>query len=70
MKYLKKLWENEKVKDVIVRTLKTALVAGLSAVSTLGLSDWKTYAITFGSAFGTALINALLQILKKQVPNT
>lgn len=62
-----KNWK-ENWKDIGIRTLKTFLVAGLSAVATLGLNDWKTWIITFASAGGTAVINFLIKVLKNQVP--
>lgn len=62
-----KTWK-EKWADIGIRTLKTFLVAGLSAVATLGFDNWKTWVITFASAGGTAVINFLIKVLEDQVP--
>lgn len=59
----------EKLEDVLIRTLKTFLVAGLSAVATLGFDNPKTWIVTFASAGGTAVMNFLIKILGENGEN-
>lgn len=51
----------QKIKDIAIRTLKTFIVAGASAVVTLGFNDAKTWIITFASAGGTAVLNMIIK---------
>ena len=51
--------------DVLARTAKTFVVAGITAVPTLGTTDIKTWLITFGSAGLTAVWNFIIKAFEE-----
>lgn len=65
--------DKEKAKDVLVRTLKTGVVAfivslGLT-ISQNGFTAFDATLVTALTSAGTAIWNYLLQIFKKEVPD-
>lgn len=64
--------DKEKAKDVLVRTLKTGVVAfvvslGLT-ISQKGFTAFDATLVTALTSAGTAILNYLIQIFKKEVP--
>ena len=64
--------DKEKAKDVLVRTLKTGVVAfivslGLT-ISQKGFTAFDATLVTALTSAGTAIWNYLLQVFKKEVP--
>ena len=55
----------EQLKDVLIRTAKTFVVAGLTAVPALGTTDVKTWIFTFGSAGLTAIWNLIIKVFEE-----
>lgn len=53
---MKKTWT-----DIFVRAFKTAVATALPLVTLTDLTNWKTVAVTGGSAGVTVLINAALK---------
>ena len=51
-----------KWKDILIRTAKTFVVAGASAVVGLGFDDPKAWLIAFASAGGTAVLNLIIKL--------
>ena len=65
--------DKEKAKDVLVRTLKTGVVAfivslGLT-ISQKGFTAFDATLVTALTSAGTAIWNYLLQVFKKEVPD-
>lgn len=64
--------DKEKVKDVLVRTLKTGGVAFLASlimlISQKGFTAFDATLVTALTSAGTAILNYLLQVFKKEVP--
>ena len=65
--------DKEKTKDVLVRTLKTGIVAfivslGLT-ISQKGFTAFDATLVTALTSAGTAIWNYLLQVFKKEVPD-
>lgn len=56
----------KQVVDILVRTAKTFIAAGLGAITTLGPSDIKTWIITFGSAGATAVLNLIIKAFTEE----
>lgn len=65
--------DKEKAKDVLVRTLKTGVVAFLASmialISQKGFTAFDATLITALSAAGTAILNYLIKRLQKEVPD-
>lgn len=55
----------KQLKDVLIRTVKTFVVAGLTAVPALGTTDVKTWIVTFGSAGLTAVWNLVIKAFEE-----
>lgn len=55
----------EQLKDVLIRTAKTFVAAGLTAVPALGTTDVKTWIVTFGSAGLTAVWNLIIKVFEE-----
>lgn len=58
----------KQIYDVVKRTIKTFVVAGVAAISTLGMptkENWKVMAITFGSAGLTAVWNLVIKAFEE-----
>jgi ABC-type glycerol-3-phosphate transport system substrate-binding protein len=56
----------KQIVDVLIRTAKTFIAAGLGAVTTLGPDDVKTWIITFGSAGATAVLNLIIKAFTEE----
>ena len=56
----------KQIVDILIRTAKTFIAAGLGAVTTLGPGDNKTWIITLGSAGATAVLNLIIKAFTEE----
>lgn len=58
----------KQIYDVVKRTIKTFVVAGVASISTLGMpakENWKAMAITFTAAGLTAVWNMIIKAFEE-----
>lgn len=53
----------KELKDVLIRTLKTFLAAGIASAGTFGIDNWKVWLSTFAAAGITAVLNLMIKAL-------
>jgi hypothetical protein len=57
----------EQIKDIVIRTLKTALIVAITAFATAwassGMIDTEAALITAGSAVGTFILNIVVKLV-------